>query len=47
MAFAAELAESVNGLVAKYHDANATRGRDHRFIVALHPSITNEKEPQS
>ena len=46
-AFAAELAESVNALVAKYHDANATRGRNHRFIVALHPSITNEKEPQS
>src|SRR3977135_3369427 len=30
-AFAAELAESVNALVAKYHDAKATRGRDHRF----------------
>ena len=46
-AFAAELAESVNALVAKYHDANATRGRDHRFVVALHPSITHEKESQS
>src|SRR3954464_8468790 len=46
-AFAAELAESVNALVAKYHHANATRGRDHRFVVALHPSITYEKEPQS
>ena len=44
-AFAAELAESVNALVAKYHRANATRGRDHRFLVALHPSITHAKEP--
>jgi DNA-binding transcriptional ArsR family regulator len=44
-AFAAELAESVNALVAKYHDATATRGRDHRFVVALHPSITHGKEP--
>lgn len=46
-AFAAELAQSVNALVARYHDANAPRGRDHRFVVALHPSITHEKEPQS
>jgi DNA-binding transcriptional ArsR family regulator len=46
-AFAAELAESVNGLVAKYHDPKATRGRDHRFVVALHPTITQDKEPPS
>ena len=46
-AFAAELADSVNALVAKYHDAKAPRGRDHRFVVALHPSITHDKEPQS
>ena len=39
-AFAAELAEAVNGLVAKYHDEHAPRGRDHRFVVALHPKIT-------
>jgi DNA-binding transcriptional ArsR family regulator len=44
--FAAELAESVNALVAKYHDPKAARGRDHRFLVALHPSITHEQEPQ-
>jgi DNA-binding transcriptional ArsR family regulator len=43
-AFAAELAEAVNGLVAKYHSADAPGGRDHRFVVALHPSIT-KKEP--
>ena len=46
-AFAAELAESVNGLVAKYHDESAPGGRPHRFVVALHPTITKPKEPQS
>jgi hypothetical protein len=43
-AFAAELADAVNTLVARYHDGSAPRGRDHRFVVALHPSITS-KEP--
>jgi DNA-binding transcriptional ArsR family regulator len=38
-AFAEELAESVTGLIAKYHDAGADRGRDHRVLVAVHPSI--------
>jgi DNA-binding transcriptional ArsR family regulator len=39
-AFALELTEAVNGLVATYH---STQGRDHRFVVALHPSITEER----
>ena len=39
-AFAAELADAVNGLVANYHHPSAPGGRDHRFLVALHPSIT-------
>lgn len=39
-AFAAELAAAVNGLVARYHRADAPGGRDHRFVVALHPKIT-------
>lgn len=43
-AFAAELAQAVNGLVAKYHDETAPRGRDHRFIVALHPTPTTQKK---
>ena len=42
-AFAAELASAVNGLVAKYHDATAPNGRDHRFVVALHPKITKPR----
>jgi hypothetical protein len=40
-AFAAELTETVATLVAKYHDAAAPRGRDHRLIVAIHPSVRN------
>jgi DNA-binding transcriptional ArsR family regulator len=46
-AFAVELADAVNGLVAKYHDEHAARGRDHRFVVALHPKITNPTTEES
>jgi DNA-binding transcriptional ArsR family regulator len=42
-AFAVELASAVNGLVAKYHDDTALAGRRHRFVVALHPMITNKE----
>ena len=41
-AFAIELAELVNGLVARYHDERAPAGRVHRFVVALHPKITKD-----
>ena len=40
-------ADAVNGLVAKYHHEAAPGGRRHRFVVALHPTITHTKEPQS
>jgi DNA-binding transcriptional ArsR family regulator len=43
-AFAVELAAAVNGLVAKYHDEATPGGRPHRFVVALHPTITNSEE---
>jgi len=43
-AFATELAELVNGLVARYHDEHAPGGRAHRFVVALHPKITKDPE---
>jgi DNA-binding transcriptional ArsR family regulator len=43
-AFAVELAELVNGLVARYHDEQAPGGRSHRFVVALHPKITKDPE---
>lgn len=38
-AFASELAQAVGSLVAKYHDGAAPRGRPHRLVVALHPSV--------
>ncbi len=38
-AFAEELATAVTALVGKYHDETAEHGRDHRVIVAVHPSI--------
>jgi hypothetical protein len=48
-AFVVELADAVNDLVAKYHDEHSPRGRDHRFVVALHPTITKPttEEPSS
>jgi DNA-binding transcriptional ArsR family regulator len=42
-AFASELGGAVSGLVAKYHDESAPRGREHRLVVALHPTITNPR----
>ena len=39
-AFAGELGESINSLVAKYHGGNSEGGRKHRLVVALHPSLT-------
>jgi DNA-binding transcriptional ArsR family regulator len=39
-AFADELAATVAALVARYHDQSAPGGRDHRVVVALHPTIT-------
>jgi DNA-binding transcriptional ArsR family regulator len=43
-AFAAELSDAVEGLVGKYHDDAAARGRKHRLVVALHPSITKPND---
>jgi DNA-binding transcriptional ArsR family regulator len=44
-AFAAELSQCIEGLVAKYHDESAAGGRRHRLLIALHPTLTNtEKE---
>jgi DNA-binding transcriptional ArsR family regulator len=39
-AFAAELSVTIERLVGKYHDQTAVGGRQHRLIIALHPSIT-------
>ena len=43
-AFAEELTNAVAALVAKYHDEAAEGGREHRVIVAVHPSVPNEKK---
>jgi DNA-binding transcriptional ArsR family regulator len=44
-AFAAELSQSIEDLVASYHDEFAAAGRRHRLLVALHPTLTTtEKE---
>lgn len=37
-AFTEELATAVAELVARYHDENASRGRVHRIVVAMHPA---------
>jgi DNA-binding transcriptional ArsR family regulator len=39
-AFAAELTDTITALVARYHDERAPRGRDHRIVLAIHPSVT-------
>ena len=38
-AFAEELAGSVAALISRYHDEKAERGRDHRLVLAIHPSV--------
>ncbi|MEO3748848.1 helix-turn-helix domain-containing protein [Plantactinospora sp. B5E13] len=37
-AFAEELASAVTALVSRYHDEKAPGGREHRVLLALHPS---------
>ena len=41
-AFAEELSTAVTRLAGKYHQGTAERGRAHRLVVALHPSITHD-----
>jgi DNA-binding transcriptional ArsR family regulator len=43
-AFAEELAGAVTRLIGKYHDEHARGGRDHRVIVAVHPSLKPEQD---
>jgi len=45
-AFAAELTTAITALVGRYHDENAPGGRDHRVVLAIHPSLkTDDTEP--
>src|SRR5689334_5618559 len=46
-AFAQELTAAVTGLVSRYHDERAPRGRDHRVIVAIHPRINTTETKDS
>ncbi|WP_410646637.1 winged helix-turn-helix domain-containing protein [Amycolatopsis sp. cmx-4-54] len=43
-AFAEELTVAITKLVSKYHDEGAEQGRDHRIVVAVHPSVRTEPE---
>ncbi|WP_410657467.1 helix-turn-helix domain-containing protein [Amycolatopsis sp. lyj-112] len=43
-AFAEELTVAISNLVSKYHDEGADGGRDHRIVVAVHPSVKTEPE---
>jgi hypothetical protein len=36
----------VTSLVGKYHDEAAPRGRDHRVVVAVHPSLKHDDETE-
>jgi hypothetical protein len=38
-AFADELGAAVTSLIGRYHDDAAPRGRTHRVLVAIHPSV--------
>ena len=40
-AFAAELTDSVTGLLAKYHSET---GRKHRLVVAVHPALDSKED---
>ncbi|MBP2707953.1 helix-turn-helix transcriptional regulator [Microbispora sp. RL4-1S] len=41
-AFAEELTAAITALVSKYHDETAEGGREHRLVVAVHPSVPRD-----
>jgi DNA-binding transcriptional ArsR family regulator len=43
-AFAEELTAAVTTLVGKYHDETAEKGRPHRVVVAVHPSVPEDTD---
>jgi DNA-binding transcriptional ArsR family regulator len=44
-AFAEELTGAITSLVARYHHEGAECGRDHRVVVAIHPSVNRTAQP--
>jgi DNA-binding transcriptional ArsR family regulator len=45
-AFAEQLAAAVTRLIGKYHDEHARGGRDHRVLVAVHPTLKPKPHPR-
>jgi DNA-binding transcriptional ArsR family regulator len=45
-AFVEELTVAVTQLVSKYHDESAADGRDHRIIIAVHPTVKAEERDE-
>ncbi|MGH3879923.1 MAG: ArsR/SmtB family transcription factor [Actinophytocola sp.] len=41
-AFAEELAHAVTTLIGRYHDETAEDGRDHRLVLAIHPTVRSD-----
>ena len=46
-AFAEELSATVTRLIGRYHDEAAPRGRTHRVLLAIHPSVPALPTPPS
>lgn len=46
-AFVAELSQATASLVRKYHSETDGKGRKHRLVVALHPSLTASSEKEN
>lgn len=44
-AFAEELTTTIAALVSRYHDEQAAGGRDHRVVLAIHPTVKAEDNP--
>jgi len=43
-AFTEELNAAIVSLVGRYHDSAAPRGRDHRIVVAVHPTVSHDAQ---
>ncbi|WP_255952621.1 ArsR/SmtB family transcription factor [Streptomyces odontomachi] len=41
-AFVEELTQGVGALIRKYHDGTAPGGREHRVVIALHPTVKGD-----
>lgn len=47
-AFAEELTTTIAALISRYHDERAAGGRDHRVVLAIHPTVkTDDPDKES